>query len=1440
MKESKIRKSISKGILLLVSTLIMLIVFAAGVFAATPYEITKSDGALVRTSYSEKASSVRREAKGNIIWVVSSTKNSAGNIWYQLSDGNWIYSGNVKSHSCSWTWTSGVSPTCTTYGINYYRCNKCGQTTSQHALPYGHKFSGNVCTVCGDWNSSSIKSKSAVNNVKYYVTTDGAKVHSGPYGACATTATLSRGTEIYVTEMLVNASNNTWYRYSGGYIFSDYVKAHNSCAWNSGTVTKKATCTASGTKVQYCTICGRSQTTTLSKVSHKFSGNVCTVCGDWNRSSIKSSSSVNNVKYYVTTNGAKVHSGPYGACATTATLSKGNEIIVTGKFVNASDNVWYKYSGGYIFADYVKAHNSCKWNSGTVTKKATCTATGTKVYTCTICSKTRTDTISKVSHKYENNVCTVCGGWNTSSLKSSKTVNNVKYYVIKDASKVRTGPYNSCKIVNSLSKGTEIVVTRKVVNASGNTWYKYSGGYIFGDYVKEHNSCKWNSGTVTKKATCAATGTKVYTCTICSKTKTEAIAKVSHKYEKNVCTVCGGWNTSSLKSSKTVNNAKYCVIVDGANVRTGPYNSCKTVKKLSKGTVITVTKEVVNADKNTWYKLSDGNWIYSGNVTQRFTIKYNVNGGESSNPKSKTFLIGSSFTITTDKPTRVGYIFKGWGTSKTTTKVSYNSGSSYKFTKSMTLYAVWEKCSHAKYYGGICTTCKYEYKLKETSMSAVYRVTNGNGATAWSRPYSQNSKKVKVYDKGADLTIVAKVTNINEKGKSHNTWYKLKDGSWVFSGNVTERFMVKYNANGGKNAPDKQYFLSGKSVKITSSKPTREKYVFKGWATDSDSKKVKYKAGDEYDKDKNLYLYAVWEKCNHKYNDLGKCTVCKYTYTITVTKSSGTVVVTEKDGAVIRNKPYSGGSKVRTAKYMEPLTIVGYTINAHNNKWFKLSDGNWIFAGNVESGHKVTYKANGGKKAPASTGFVSGKLTISSAIPTRSGYTFMGWSTSNTAKTATYKTGDTYKVKKNITLYAVWKSCNHNYKNNYGVCKNCKAEYPLTVTSTSNTVYEVDNRNGTYSYKRPYAKSSEKVKKYSDESLLVVTGSAKNQYGETWCKLKNGNWILKSDLEKKTTYNTMYDVSKKLFSVLEKTSSIYSKSIDGISYYSISSKNGRVFIAESAFTEKSKNTQLKNVNKKINQTLNSATNISTEQTFVYNRKKIVEVPSTSSNSTPCANSKKTHNHVQWELYLLTVEAGISGGKTIVTKCTVDGIRCYDYCTASEALDTNRTNTLQSKTSIRPVFSVGVTPIADKNGKSTGYYTDFHLTGKGKEAKSLTLDDYVDLTTGLIDVLDSAGKVAISTEPVSAAVNIYKLAKSTWKFSTTASKLNASAEYKSAEHIWLNKLYYKDEPSKLLRIYDINTKSPIKLQNKGDYLNMDIMTYNFNDSKQNINFSLSIK
>lgn len=69
--------------------------------------------------------------------------------------------------------------------------------------------------------------------------------------------------------------------------------------------------------------------------------------------------------------------------------------------------------------------------------------------------------------------------------------------------------------------------------------------------------------------------------------------------------------------------------------------------------------------------------------------------------------------------------------------------------------------------------------------------------------------------------------------------------------------------------------------------------------------------------------------------------------------------------------------------------------------------------------YKITYDANGGTGAPSpNSDYVNVKLT--NTKPTRSGYTFLGWSTSSTAISAQYQPGEIISPGKSITLYAVW------------------------------------------------------------------------------------------------------------------------------------------------------------------------------------------------------------------------------------------------------------------------------------------------------------------------------------------------------------------------------------------------------------------------------------
>ena len=77
------------------------------------------------------------------------------------------------------------------------------------------------------------------------------------------------------------------------------------------------------------------------------------------------------------------------------------------------------------------------------------------------------------------------------------------------------------------------------------------------------HTCVWNTGSITKAATCMEEGVKSYTCTICNTIKTESIAKTDHKYSTiNLsasctepgtvivsCDICGYVNSSASSGS---------------------------------------------------------------------------------------------------------------------------------------------------------------------------------------------------------------------------------------------------------------------------------------------------------------------------------------------------------------------------------------------------------------------------------------------------------------------------------------------------------------------------------------------------------------------------------------------------------------------------------------------------------------------------------------------------------------------------------------------------------------------------------------------------------------------------------------------------------------------------------------------------------------------------
>lgn len=95
--------------------------------------------------------------------------------------------------------------------------------------------------------------------------------------------------------------------------------------------------------------------------------------------------------------------------------------------------------------------------------------------------------------------------------------------------------------------------------------------------------------------------------------------------------------------------------------------------------------------------------------------------------------------------------------------------------------------------------------------------------------------------------------------------------------------------------------------------------------------------------------------------------------------------------------------------------------------------------------YTISYNANGGSGAPSSQTKVHGStITLSSTVPVRSGYDFLGWNSSSTATEATYSAGGSFTANRTVVLYAIWKA--HTYSITYNA--NGGSNAPASQTKT--------------------------------------------------------------------------------------------------------------------------------------------------------------------------------------------------------------------------------------------------------------------------------------------------------------------------------------------------------------------------------------------------------
>ena len=390
---------------------------------------------------------------------------------------------------------------------------------------------------------------------------------------------------------------------------------------------------------------------------------------------------------------------------------------------------------------------------------------------------------------------------------------------------------------------------------SGGSWYK--------------------SNTITKKENCVA---PTYSCYIC---------------DVNLNGIKGySWGTSA--PSETCKSGSWYK----SSTITSP-EKCKAPTTTTYSITFYPNASLTGNNKATWTSPGSGYYREGTAITS-----CNVTSGS-------TCSISSLPTISRD-----GYTFSGWSTNSSCSAIA-NLRTPISLGKNLTYYACWKTT----------TTTPTAYKAtfyanggKFSDGSTTWTKTVYGGATNY---YSQMGIPTLTksgctadgwHDGSPTGTVYRQYFETNGNQSFYANWNCSSSGGETGGGETPTptTYTVKYDANGGENAPKEQTKTKGKELVLSTTVPTKEGYKFVNWNTKKDGTGTSYNAGSKYTTEASVTLYAQYEK---ELNEE------ETKYTITFYTNDGTA---EKSTKVV-NK----GNKV--VKPEDP-TREGYTFDGWHDK----------------------------------------------------------------------------------------------------------------------------------------------------------------------------------------------------------------------------------------------------------------------------------------------------------------------------------------------------------------------------------------------------------------------------------------------------------------------------------------------------------------------------
>lgn len=597
-------------------------------------------------------------------------------------------------------------------------------------------------------------------------------------------------------------------------------------------------------------------------------------------------------------------------------------------------------------------------------------------------------------------------------------------------------PSNSNYNSSSVSKNITVNCSNTATEPSVVTGLIYNGGSQTGlkggSNVNLSTTSAINAGSYTGKATpktnyCWADGTtttKSYSWSIDKKAVQCSISSVpSLKYPSSA--------TGTIKYSCTDSKVPSVTSSDTGAVTVSSVTSTSATLKALKIGSSTIT---VSTAADTNYYASNKATSNIATSASTYTITYNNNGGSGCSTTSVTY--GGKYG-TMCEPTRNGYAFIGW------------------FDENY-------KDKPLNYYSDTYSDLNGAFGYDADALYNHY-ITYGKS----------EGRRISQYAKGDSFTDNANKT--------------------IYAGWYAQGYTISYNSNGGTGSMASDVVKTGETATIKANEFTKKGYTFAGWTTKSDG------TDDGYGW---TGWSGAWTYTNGQYGISGNALTlyARWTpksYTISYNGNGGTGTMTSDTVSTGSTATIKANAFTKTG-----YKFVGWTTNSdgtddgygwtsgwsgtwnYDNGQYGIANDKLVLYARWDNHYTITYNDNGGSGCSSSSKTVTYGSTYGNlCTPTRDGYIFAGWYSSNyadapwtyyydkykndstvasigrddkvklynnylansTRKFSRYTSSDTYSVSGNQTLVAGWLKFNYKRTKTYDRSYSCSEGYFDTI-----------------------------------------------------------------------------------------------------------------------------------------------------------------------------------------------------------------------------------------------------------------------------------------------------------------------------------------------------------------------------------------------------------